>query len=242
MKLLKTFVFASLIGVYGFAMAGDKVANPLLPKVEVKQDPKFEVSRPLSDKRYRELTTLKSRPMRSPMTRQIINVAVEDPESKDTDADLCPHYNGKIMVYTPIVLDPWSGLACYREHLGKPLDDETKQWVEKTLTPRLNRALSGIVGSKYSVSDNMVQDFFNHQENLPDTMRCSHALAYYTQIKAASSVRARLAWLTAWAYRRGINSPISGPYLMDSIRAVLKNISSDKSTEVDLQRRINRLA
>lgn len=224
------------------ASAQDAGQRPLGP-IEMDQGEDNPFYRQVSEEEVKKLIGIKTRPVRSPITGKPLHIPVEDPSSTDLDSDLCPHPTGKLDFYSPIVLDPDSGFAAYRQHFVKPQSPEIQAWVKKNLTPRLHKVLRDMVGDRMKANPRMIAAHFSQQENLPDIIRCEHALAYYSHINASPAVRARLAWLCAWAYRRAVNDTIEGPYLMNSVLEVVKAMSSDaNSRNDDIQDRINRLA
>lgn len=226
----------------GALLAAEDGGEGPLPGVEARTQQDDRFYRVVTEEEVNRMLEIKTRPVQSPISGKVIHVPVEDPVSNDRDSDHCPHLTGRVKFYSPIVLDPDTGFAAYREHFGKPQSAAVKAWVRGQLTPRWQRVLRQMVSTDVKVDPGALKRHFSRQENLPDIVRCEHALAYYTHIKSSAAVRARLAWLTAWAYRRAICDTIEGPFLMQSVLQVVKAMDAGRSDEKDIQARINRLA
>ncbi len=246
-RRMMSVVCVSALAVLSVVQSAELTENTPLPRVRLREKTgPLEVSRQLSDEEYARLVNPRTYPVPSPIGGQVVHVIDkrEDPKSNDRDADLCSHFSGgKVKITSEIVLDPWSGFAAYRDDFRKPQTAEVKAWVKRTLTPNLAKVLRQMVGNRqHLIPKSQIQKFFNRQENLPDMVRCEHALAYYNHIGGKPAKRARLAWLCAWSYRRAISDTVEGPCLMGGIRKVVKAVSSDCITGADLQKRINTLA
>ncbi len=208
---------------------------------------------------------IKVTPVNCPVCGYQVGIPVKPMRSTDTDADLCPHPVGMIKFRTDIPICPRCGFAAYRQRFRQPQPAWVRRWVSRALTGSIRQAewqlltLSLKVGS---ARDNLflpdgrggkkavpVASLFT-QESLPDTIRCEHALAFYLQLPAAGleqqklalQVRARLTWECAWAYRRELTGPITGPHIMSSMMKILRAGENVNSGEADLQDRINLLA
>lgn len=226
-----------------------------IPRISTGND-KGKGFRIVSEEEARRLVSIPSRPGLCRVCRCQVNIPMPLKKDKagmekkrwqlsssDTDADLCPHPTGKIRFHADIPICLHCGFAAYQTDFMKPQDPAIKSWVQKVLTPNMQKAerqLLGI-GGNLQMSNASFVDLFK-QEDIPDVVRCHHALSYYITMKAPVEIRAKLAWLTAWAYRRELSGTVDGPYMMPSIQRVLRAIDEQRTSAKDMEKRITILA
>ncbi len=235
-------VILSVSMARGEDAGGEKPQDTNLPRIKQKQEKKW--FREVSEKELAELVNIPSRPVACPICGTKVEIPLREPGSRDVDADLCPHYSGKVMFYSGIALCPDCGFAAYQSDFIQPQSEETKNWVLSQLQPNMRDVethLFGIDLEKAKIKKSDLPSFFS-QETLPDIVRCEHAFAYYSRRNAPLSLQAKLAWLCAWSYRRAACEPVAGSYLMESIQRITQALDRDNLVDPDVEKKINILA
>ncbi len=203
---------------------------------------KHKFYRLVTDQEARNLTQVRTRPWNCPVCGNRVEVPEEEFAFKDSDADLCPHPVGKVKFFTAIALCPYCGFSAYKADFMKPQSEEIKTWVASALTKPMNETLRHLFALQIKVPAADLPKYFSAPEDLPDILRCEHAFMYYAKIKADPTMQGKIAWQTAWAYRRAINGPVHGPYVMDALRKILDAVDKERGAEADLEERVNLLA
>ncbi len=180
----------------------------------------------ITEERYRELTSIPSRPHRCPICRYMVEIPLAEPEWTEYDADLCPHPEGRVTFYTPIVLCPNCGFSAYREDFTKAQSATVVRWVETELRGPTRATLHQIFGLKVPIGEEDLVSLFR-QEDLPDILRCENALAYYKRFGDEDDPlrMAKVTWTTAWAHRRLLSGPIEAAALLPHVQPTQKKVN-----------------
>jgi hypothetical protein len=193
----------------------------------------------ITEKKYRELTSIPSRPHRCPVCRYMVEIPLAEPKWTDHDADLCPHPEGRVTFHSPVVLCPNCGFSAYRQEFTRPQPEPVARWVTTQLREPTRNALRKIFGLDIPIAEEDLISLFD-QEDLPDILRCENALAYYLRFRKEDPLAlARITWTTAWAHRRSVSGPVEAGALLPHVQPTLAAVNRHLSPEADTARRIN---
>ena len=131
------------------------------------------------------------------------------------DADLCPYPGpGKVAFQADMAVCPNCGYTTEGKSFSAPVDGETIEWVMTALRQNLRQIQLTLLGRRGDeMSESEVVDFFNSQEEIPDTLRTEHARIYALARHASPLERAEASWLVAFAVRREIVGAPRGEFL-----------------------------
>jgi hypothetical protein len=93
-------------------------------------------------------------------------------------------------------------------------------------------SLIGLDLKKMGISAGQVYKHFK-EEQVPDEIRAENAFLYAQEFhKDQIAYQARLAWLAAWAYRRSVAAPVTGPYLMAYVDSLNRKLADTEAGEL----------
>ncbi len=194
---------------------------------------------------YKDYGEPPMRPWLCPICQHKVNIPMRDPKYDNVDADFCPHRDVGIKYVSGIVLCPNCGFSAHRHDfmkVGKEEAEKLQPWVETVLKPEVRVALRSMANlRKDKVADEDLVDLFENQADLPDTVRCKHALLYYQRRNENAGFLAWMAWETAWACRRELSKPLYAPYVSHTYGKLTKKLQSMAGKDGDVQDKIRAL-
>jgi hypothetical protein len=136
-------------------------------------------------------------------------------DAAERDADGCPYPGpGRLAFQADVVLCPSCGYARAADRFEERTPPELSVWTLETLRPALRVFQREFLGARGAeISETELMAFFGRQEYLPDALRLEHARATSEAFSEPYLVRARIAWLAAWAIRRELAGPPRGESL-----------------------------
>ncbi len=162
----------------------------------------------------------KLRPYNCSVCGHKVNMPTKDRKYQNVDSDLCPHNSGNVRFISSITICPNCGFSAFQADFRKPQADYIKEWVKANLQPSMDETLHKLLGQKTKITHEKLMALFEKQSDIPDTLRTMNAYSYYKlrmdhkdpEVNAAGV--ARVAWMTAWSFRRTVCEPVqSGPLL-----------------------------
>lgn len=191
---------------------------------------------------YSSSITGKVRPWNCPVCRHKVNIPQKGRKYENSDTDLCPHPTGNIKFMSEMTICPSCGFSAFQEDfLRRSQPPVVKEWVDKNLTHGMRQSLHALFGLNVKISPEELIDLYKNQADIPDTIRCMNAYAYYLKRfegkdkKVDASALARVAWLTAWSHRRAASAPIDRGCLMESVKKVLAKTNKKTLKDEDLE-------
>lgn len=188
-----------------------------------------------------EIANPKTRPWNCPVCGLRVNMPIEGQRYEDADTDLCPHPVGKVRFTAEITICPRSGFSAFQSDFRTPQSPEMVAWVKANLTPGMEATLRTVLGTQAKITAEDLYKLYEDQWNIPDTLRCQNAYAYYRKryqdkdpaVRAGGL--ARVSWLTAWAFRREVSAPLQSAPLLEPIRQVSDAIQRANPDTTDLE-------
>lgn len=146
------------------------------------------------------------------------------------DTDLCPYpAPGKVAFQADVAVCPSCGYANAVDHFHDELPDVGAAWVLANLRPSLRSAQKRLLGPRgETMSEEATIEFFNHQNDIPDSLRLEHWRTYLAAVHAPALDRARAAILGAWAARRETSGAPKGDFLARHVTQVNAELAKQK--------------
>ncbi len=162
-----------------------------------------------------------------------------DAQRRDTDMAPVPRKN-RVRWQADIVVCPDCGLSLPADDFSGPVPPALSEWVTSTLRPNMRLVQKTLLGKRADeMSDEQIIDFFNRQEEIPDTIRTEHFRIYSIAADQPFAMRAKASWLSAWALRRASAGLCAGAFLRARQEAVEKMLAEKRL--VDASGRIEEL-
>jgi hypothetical protein len=188
--------------------------------------------------------------------------------AEEIDSDLCTHPGHGLRITDELTICPRCGFATVRAAFTQTehrLSTQQQEWVDIHLTTRTQKALLQLLGNikpearpepetAYQIFD--ITASADREDNLPDgserdesviietlvpdTLRCENALIF-ARAHLSKRLTARMAWLTAWAYRREVAAPIPETLLIGSVQRVNQHLEDSLPLMAPPKERVNRL-
>jgi hypothetical protein len=145
---------------------------------------------------------------------------VPDPKGRGgLDADFCRHSPGAFRQASEVWMCPKCGYAALFWDFNRPVDEDVKTFVEKTITPGAKEVLRREIALQPKGFE--FEDFsFFEQKDLPEFLKYENATATYRKRGVGHRVLARLHLGAAHAYRRLVSGPVGGVGLDRAVRRV----------------------
>lgn len=188
-----------------------------------------------------------SRPWNCPICLHKVNMPSKGRKYTNIDADLCPHSSGNIRYSSEITICPNCGFSAFQSDFRQEQPEYVKRWVLENLQPHMKRTLHTLLGPDVKITGKKLLDVFKKQSDIPDTLRNTNAYLYYKlrynhkDPKVREAGLARVAWLTAWAYRRAVNEPIQSAPVMNIVRRISAHIEKENIADDDVESSIRLL-
>ena len=146
------------------------------------------------------------------------------------DSDLCPHpAPDKLSYQADLVVCPSCGLSAPGKIYAETLEPMARKWVIDTFRNDILNVEKTLLGKR---ADDMPEtemiDFFNRQQEIPDTVRTEHNRIRVLAKKEPALVRAEATWLAAWAARREVCRTPKGDFLAKRTASVVAAMASVK--------------
>ncbi len=187
------------------------------------------------------------------------------------DRDLCPHPPPGAPATPELAVCPRCGFASVRgvflSQEGRRLPEDQQAWVAEHITPPTRQTILTLIGHinprhrpasdrLYTIFDENATRRLSLPEEkaelvperivetaMPDDLRCRNALLFAQEYFADRNplICARMAWLTAWAYRREVSGPIPDTLLIRAVRRINRRLEEALPLGAPPEKRVNEL-
>jgi len=182
-------------------------------------------------------------------------------KAEEMDRDLCPHKPGTDKAFSEYIVCPKCGFSATELQHRKGLSVSQRKWVMENLMPQTEKKIKDLLhrnlsklnledkndlyktfAGKYSLAPEAAQakDDEIIEGSIPETIRCENALLFAEKFYPENHLLlSRLSWLTAWAYRREVASPLKESMLMRPMSRIGQVLSSEFPVTPSPEDRVN---
>lgn len=189
----------------------------------------------------RNVGQIRARPVPCPVCRHQVHAPEQFPQHEDVDSDLCPHPIGNVKFVSEVTICPSCGFSAFQGDFRRPQTDATRRWVRENLSEAMRQDLHYLLDMNIKVEERELVGLFENQEDIPDIIRTTNAYLYYERLLASGEPNiseaglAKIAYMTAWSYRREVGRSLFGPLVTEPIKRINAAINQRNLLLSDLE-------